>query len=180
MTLERFLDKGPPPVYIGFGSMGDPQPRRTLSILRRSARRAGLRTVIQSGWAGWHFESDDTCLCAMADLPHDRLFPRLAGAVHHGGAGTTLAAARAGIPQVIVPHLLDQYYWGQRILEKGLGPRPLPKNRLQAGRLTRAMRRIVSSPRLRANARVLSIPLQQRNGVQEAVRWLTGCASFVC
>ena len=180
VTLERFLDKGPPPVYIGFGSMGDPQPRRTLSILRRSARRAGLRTVIQSGWAGWHFESDDTCLCAMADLPHDRLFPRLAGAVHHGGAGTTLAAARAGIPQVIVPHLLDQYYWGQRILEKGLGPRPLPKNRLQTGRLTRAMRRIVSSPRLRANARVLSIPLQQRNGVQEAVRWLTGCASFVC
>ena len=180
VALERFLDKGPRPLYVGFGSMGDPQPRRTLSILRQAARRAGLRTVIQSGWAGWRFASDDTCLCATEDLPHDRLFPRLAGAVHHGGAGTTLAAARAGIPQVIVPHLLDQYYWGQRILEKGLGPRPLPKNRLQAGRLAHAMGRIASSPRLGRNARALSTPLQQRNGVQEAVRWLTGCASLGC
>jgi UDP:flavonoid glycosyltransferase YjiC (YdhE family) len=171
--VERFLDKGPPPIYIGFGSMGDPQPRRTLSLLRGAVHQAGLRAVIQSGWAGWRFKSDATCLCVTDDLPHDRLFPRVAGAVHHGGAGTTFAAARAGIPQVIVPHLLDQYYWGQRILKMGLGPRPLPKNRLQAGSLASAMRRMVSSPTLRRNARRLSKPLQQRNGVQEAVRWLT-------
>jgi UDP:flavonoid glycosyltransferase YjiC (YdhE family) len=172
-SVERFLDKEPPPIYIGFGSMGDPQPRRTLATFKKAVHQAGLRAVIQSGWAGWRFESDATCLCVIDDLPHDRLFPRVAGAVHHGGAGTTFAAARAGIPQVIVPHLLDQYYWGQRILKMGLGPHPLPKNRLQAGSLAGAMRSMVSSPTLRRNARMMSKPLQQRNGVQEAVRWLT-------
>jgi vancomycin aglycone glucosyltransferase len=96
--------------------------------------------------------------------------------VHHGGAGTTLAAARAGIPQVIVPHLLDQYYWGQRIQKIGLGPPPVPKSRLQTGVLAHAIQHMVTSPKLRTNARALSKPLQQRNGVQEAVRWLTDFA----
>jgi UDP:flavonoid glycosyltransferase YjiC (YdhE family) len=175
--VERFLENDPAPIYMGFGSMGDPQPRRTLSILQGAVRQAGVRAVIQSGWAGWRFESDARCLCVTDDLPHDRLFPRVAGAVHHGGAGTTLTAARAGIPQVIVPHLLDQYYWGQRIQKIGLGPPPVPKSRLQTEGLAHAIQHMVTSPKLRTNARALSKPLQQRNGVQEAVRWLTDFAS---
>jgi len=176
-AVERFLDRGPRPIYVGFGSMGSARPRRTVSILRKAARLAGVRTIIQSGWAGWAFESDADCLCVEGELAHAPLFARVAGAVHHGGAGTTLTAARAGLPQVIVPHLLDQYYWGQRILRQGLGPPPLPLNRLQAERLAQAMQRAAFSPTLQANARALSKPLQQRNGVQEAVRWLTRIAA---
>jgi vancomycin aglycone glucosyltransferase len=171
--VERFLDHGPPPIYMGFGSMGDPRPHQTVTLLRRAARLAGLRAIIQSGWAGLEFKSDADCLCVRDELPHDRLFPRLAGAVHHGGAGTTMAAARAGIPQVIVPHLLDQFYWGQRVLKTGVGPPPLPKSRLRAEWLARSLDRLVLSPSMRTKARLLAKPLQQRNGVQDAARWLT-------
>lgn len=176
-AVERFLDQGPPPIYVGFGSMGNARPRRTVSLLRQAARLAGVRSIIQSGWAGWAFESDADCLCVQGELPHAPLFARVAGAVHHGGAGTTMTAARAGLPQLIVPHLLDQYYWGQRIFKKGIGPPPLPLSRLGAERLARAMQRMAFSPTLRANARTLSKPLRQRNGVLEAVRWLTRTAA---
>jgi len=174
VAVERFLDQGPPPIYVGFGSMGDPHPQRSVSLLRRSARLAGLRAIIQSGWAGLGFESDAECLCVKASIPHKPLFARVRAAVHHGGAGTTMAAARAGIPQVVVPHLLDQYYWGQRIVQNGLGPPPIPKNKMRVERLARAMRRIAFSSSMRARARTLARPLQQRDGVAEAVRWLTG------
>lgn len=172
-AVQAFLDQGPPPVYIGFGSMGDSSPRRTAGLLRKAVARAGLRAVIQSGWAGWSFESDRDCLCVPHALPHERLFPRVAAAVHHGGAGTVMAAARAGIPQVVVPHLLDQYYWGRQVRRLGIGPRPLDRNRLRTEGLARALDRVAGSARMRANAQALAVPLRRRDGVREAVRWLT-------
>jgi UDP:flavonoid glycosyltransferase YjiC (YdhE family) len=171
-AIEAFLDKGPLPIYIGFGSMGDPTPRQTVSKLRQAVGLAGVRAIIQSGWAGWSFESDGDCLCVAGDLPHERLFSRVAGVVHHGGAGTVMAAARAGVPQVIIPHLLDQYYWGQRIVTLGIGPPPLPINRLNVQTLARALRRMLTSPGMRARARTLARPLCRRDGAREAARWI--------
>jgi UDP:flavonoid glycosyltransferase YjiC (YdhE family) len=172
-AVEAFLNAQPRPIYIGFGSMGDPAPHRTVALLRQAVRQAGERAIIQSGWAGWTFESDAECLCVAGNLPHDRLFPRVAGVVHHGGAGTVMAVARAGVPQLIVPHLLDQYYWGRLIAKRGIGPPPLPVNRLSAGKLAMAIRRMVSSPAMRSRARSLAGPLQGRNGAREAARIIT-------
>ena len=72
---------------------------------------------------------------SVGGVSHERLFPRLAAIVHHGGAGTTTAAARAGVPQLVVPHLVDQYYWAERVAGLGLGPRGLARATLTADRL---------------------------------------------
>jgi UDP:flavonoid glycosyltransferase YjiC (YdhE family) len=92
--------------------------------------------------------------------------------VHHGGAGTVMAAARAGVPQVIIPHLLDQYYWGQRVVTLGIGPQPLPINRLNAQTLARTLCRMLASPGMRARARILAKPLCGRDGASEAATWI--------
>ena len=173
-AVEAFLGKRPKPIYIGFGSMVDPAPYRTIALLRQAVRRSGQRAVIQSGWAGWVFESDVRCLCVPRPLPHDRLFPRVAAAVHHGGAGTVMAAARAGIPQAVVPHLLDQYYWGQRVQKLGIGPAPLDRKRLDSERLPRTLETIAGSAALRARAQALAVPLRRRNGALDAAHWIMG------
>ena len=86
--------------------------------------------------------------------------------------GTVMAAARAGVPQLVVPHLLDQYYWGQRVLDLGVGPPPIPKLKMNAKRLAPALRRLVDSARMRANARRLAVPLKRRNGAGQAAGWI--------
>ena len=166
--VVRFLDGGDPPIYIGFGSMGDPAPQETIALLRRAVQWAGVRAIIQSGWAGWHFESDADCLGVTDELSHDHLFTRVAATVHHGGVGTVMTAARAGVPQLIVPHLLDQYYWGRRIWELGLGPRPVPKNRLSAEGLSQILDRMITTRTMRAKARKLSHLLRHRDGARQA------------
>jgi vancomycin aglycone glucosyltransferase len=175
-AINDFLNRKPRPIYIGFGSMGDPAPHRTVPLLRQAVRLAGVRAIIQSGWAGWSFKSDDDCLCAAGDLPHDQLFARVAGVVHHGGAGTVMAVARAGVPQLIVPHILDQYYWGRLIVKRGIGPPPLPVNRLSVEKLARAIHQMVNSSTMRSRAQVLAGPLQRRNGAKEAARLITADA----
>lgn len=119
--IMRFLDAGTPPVYVGFGSMpmreaGEAVVRLTLEALRARGRRA----VLSGGWAGLAATDAPDCL-VVGEVNHQALFPRTAAVVHHGGAGTTHAAARAGAPQVIVPQIVDQPYWGGRIERLGLG-----------------------------------------------------------
>lgn len=148
-AVEAFLAAGPPPVYIGFGSMPDLRPGATSACVVAGARTAGLRVILGRGWAGLHAEGDD--LCIVDDVSHAALFPRVAAVVHHGGAGTTQAAARAGVPQVVVPHALDQFFWGKRVEALGVGPRPLAKRKLDAGPLAEALRSC-AAPAMRARA----------------------------
>jgi vancomycin aglycone glucosyltransferase len=119
--LEAFLAAGPPPIYVGFGSMPDPHPEQTTQRLLKviAARRA--RAVISAGWAGLGSGPLSDDVLVVGTVPHAKLFPRVAAVVHHGGAGTTSSAARAGAPQVLVPHLLDQFYFARRVRELGIG-----------------------------------------------------------
>ncbi|MBX3166684.1 MAG: glycosyltransferase [Candidatus Eremiobacteraeota bacterium] len=117
--LEAFLEQGPPPVYLGFGSM--PVPSETSAPLMAAARAHGRRLILAQGWAGL-MPADPAADCfSCGDVNQQRLFPRLAAVVHHGGAGTTTTAARAGVPQVLVPMFSDQFYWGERVRALGLG-----------------------------------------------------------
>jgi vancomycin aglycone glucosyltransferase len=118
-VLEDFLSNGAPPVYVGFGSM----VRSSLSAgeLLAAVRAAGHRMLLSRGWANLALDAVPEDCLIIDEVDHGRLLPRVAAVVHHGGAGTTTAAARAGRPQVIVPQIYDQFYWGHRVQQLGVG-----------------------------------------------------------
>lgn len=115
--LQAFLDAGPPPVYVGFGSVTAPADAVEVAIA--AIRQQHRRVLIGSGWAG--LTTDDPDCFVIGEVNQQALFPRVAAVVHHGGAGTTATAARAGAPQVVVPQIVDQPYWAARVADLGIG-----------------------------------------------------------
>ena len=148
--LTEFLDRGDPPVYVGFGSMGfakDADERREAVVT--ALARAGVRGVLATGWGGLPAAAADPNVITIDNAPHRWLFPRVAAVVHHGGAGTTAAGLRAGRPTLICPFLGDQPFWGHQIEQLGAGPKPLPQRQLNADRLTQRIRALVTTAWLR-------------------------------
>jgi UDP:flavonoid glycosyltransferase YjiC (YdhE family) len=169
--LERFLAEGEPPVYIGFGSMQDSRPERTTRFIAEAVRRAGCRAVLSAGWAGLGAEGLGKELLVVGDVSHWRLFPRLSGIVHHGGAGTTAAAARAGVPQVVVPHILDQFLLAKRVRDANLGV-SFSRHQLTVKRLHQALVRIRGDASLRETATQVGERIRQRDALGATVQLL--------
>jgi UDP:flavonoid glycosyltransferase YjiC (YdhE family) len=162
-ALADFLAAGPPPVFVGFGSTGALDG----DLVVAAVRRAGVRAVVQGGPTA---PGDD--LFAAGDVPHDWLFPRTAAVVHHGGAGTTAAGLRAGVPAVIVPRYTDQPFWARRVSALGAGPAPLRHRRLTADTLATAIRAAVTKPDYLRNARAISAHLEAEDGALPVLAWL--------
>jgi vancomycin aglycone glucosyltransferase len=118
--LDAFLDAGEPPIYFGFGSSMR-APENLSRVMVQSARALGRRAIVSRGWAGVSLEDDAPDCIAIGEVNQQALFARMAAVVHHGGAGTTTAAARVGAPQVIIPQHYDQHYWAHRVHELGIG-----------------------------------------------------------
>jgi len=117
--LEAFLAGGPPPVYVGFGSM--PAPKDIARVAVDAIQAQGRRALLARGWADLGPIADrDGCL-VVGEVNQQALFRRVAAVVHHGGAGTTTTAARAGTPQVVVPQMADQPYFASRVADLGIG-----------------------------------------------------------
>ena len=170
--LADFLKAGPPPVYIGFGSMPSRAPEKMAAIAVEALTQTGARGILATGWGGLKAESLPRGIIQVSHLPHDRLFPRMAAVVHHGGAGTTAAGLRAGKPSVIVPFFGDQPFWAQRVHALGAGPAPVPRKELTAETLARAIGRALSSSRIKAAARHMGEKLSREDGIGNAVRIL--------
>ncbi len=168
--LEAFLDQGEAPVYLGFGSMTDPDPATTTQRVLDALSGLGRRAIIDEGWAGLGAGPLPEGVLAIGPVCHARLFPRLAAAVHHGGAGTTTTAARAGVPQIIVPHVMDQFYWAKRVSALGLGPPALPRTRLTAKRLAQVLAATLDNELLAERARALGERLRARKRADTATR----------
>ena len=135
---EKFLASGAPPIYLGFGSMRASE--QTGRVLIEAARALGLRSILSQGWANLTpSDTGDDCL-SIGDVNQEKLFPRVAAIVHHGGAGTTTAAARAGRPQVIIPHNYDQFYWAHRVQQLGVGVSGPTRDDLTVDALVQALR----------------------------------------
>ncbi|MGH8793161.1 MAG: glycosyltransferase [Stackebrandtia sp.] len=119
--LEAFLDVGEPPVYVGFGSMAAYTPKDMAQVAVEAVRAQGRRVLLARGWADLALTDDRHDCFVVGEVNQQALFPRVAAVVHHGGAGTTTTAARAGTPQVVVPHIADQPRWAARVAELGIG-----------------------------------------------------------
>lgn len=169
--LVDFMAAGPPPVGIGFGSMSSRNPEALTELVVDAVRRAGLRAVLLSGWGGLANHPDQDVFVA-EEVPHDWLYPQLAAVVHHGGAGTTGAALRAGVPAVVVPFAVDQPFWGSRVAALGVGPTPIPRKALTAPKLGDALRATVADRVMHRRAADLGHRLSAEDGVGEAVRHL--------
>ena len=167
--LLDFLASGPPPIYIGFGSMASRQPRATADMALEALRRTGQRGVLYAGWGGLHKEDLPDSVFMVGSTPHSWLFPRMAAVVHHGGAGTTAAGLAAGVPAVITPFFADQPFWAQRVYELGAGPKPVPRRKLTAENLAAAIEAALSDATIRARVATLGARIRAENGVAAAV-----------
>jgi sterol 3beta-glucosyltransferase len=168
-SLQAFLSAGPRPVYVGFGSMPTQDAARTTSTVLEALERAGQRGVLATGWGGLSASDLPSNVYLLDQAPHDWLFPQMAAVVHHGGAGTTAAGLRAGVPTVIAPFFGDQPFWGRRVAMLGVGPQPIPQRRLTVPRLAAAISMAVQNSTMRQRAVELGAQLQMEDGVANAI-----------
>ncbi|MDB5101441.1 MAG: UDP:flavonoid glycosyltransferase YjiC, YdhE family [Cyanobacteria bacterium RYN_339] len=173
-ALAAFLANGPVPIYVGFGSMTSEQGSPLAVTVIEALRQLGMRGVLARGWGGLEVGRGDVPphIHVVDAVPHDWLFARVKLAVHHGGAGTTAAALRAGLPSVVVPFNYDQRYWGRLLAERGLGPEPIAPVDLQVEPLVRAVREIEDTPAYALRIRPIAAALSAENGVKAAVALL--------
>ena len=178
--LVEFLEAGPAPVYIGFGSVVGAETARLTETVLGAARQSRQRVVLSRGWggleAGTASQQIEKNIFVVDNIPHDWLFPQMAAVVHHGGAGTAPAALRAGVPAVIVPFAADQPFWGERVHALGVGPTPILHTRLTVDRLAAAMTSAASDKSMKARARAIGEKIRAEDGIARAVqafeRWV--------
>ncbi len=168
--LLHFLQAGPPPVSIGFGSMASHDAQATLDLVLQALELSGQRGVLLSGWAGLgKGRTLPEFVFSAESLPHSWLFPRMAAVVHHGGAGTTGAALRSGVPSVLTPLAADQPSWARLVYALGAGPAPLPFQTLTAERMAEAIREAVTNSAMRQRATELGKQIQAEDGVGQTI-----------
>ena len=173
-SLIEFLSQGEPPLYIGFGSIFGSDPKRVTDIVLETVRRSGVRAILARGWGG--IEVDDFVnsgsIRVIDSAPHNWLFPQVSAVVHHGGCGTTAAGLLAGKPTIICPFFGDQPFWGQQVVRLGVGPAPIPQQKLTVESLSQAIETVMNNTTMRNNAAALGRRLSQENGTATAVSFI--------
>ena len=166
--LAQFLDQGEPPVYLGFGSLTVRRLRETIATMLRAVEQAGLRAVVAFPRERIDRELPKT-IFPMSNVPHTWLFPRMSALVHHGGAGTTGAGVRAGVPTIVIPLAVDQFFWAGRIANLGVGAQPIPYRALTADKLADALMRVTRDTQIKSRAQSLAHAIESEDGVARAV-----------
>jgi UDP:flavonoid glycosyltransferase YjiC (YdhE family) len=149
--------------------MSTTKPEETTRLVLESLAHTNQRGIILSGWGGLHTTDLPDSVYAIESVPFSWLFPRMAAVIHHGGAGTTAAGLRAGVPSIVIPFFGDQPFWGQRVAELGVGPAPIPLKKLTVDRLTQAIEQAVYDQGMRQRAAALGSKIQAEDGIANAV-----------
>ncbi len=178
-ALVDFLDRGTPPIYIGFGSMGSRNPEQTADLILQAIALTGQRAILQSGWGGLSKTDLPDTVFIVDSISHSWLFSRVAAVVHHGGAGTTAAGLRAGVPTIIIPFFGDQPFWGRRVAELGVGTDPIPRKQLTAKKLAAAIHQAVNDRSIRQQAALLGEKIQAENGIANVVNIVQKIAKHI-
>jgi sterol 3beta-glucosyltransferase/vancomycin aglycone glucosyltransferase len=169
--LRSFLSAGVSPVYMTFGSMmAGSDERRTIALLAAAAQAASARAIIQApSWDRLGFASNSRVLF-VDRAPHAAVFPLCSAVVHHGGAGTSQAALRAGVPSVIVPHTAEQELWGRELQRIGVAYESIPRRGASPERIAAAIEQVTRSEHVRDTARTMGTRVAKEDGVAVAVR----------
>ena len=169
--MQAFLDAGAPPIYVGFGSAIVEDAEAISRTIFAAFEKAGVRGVVSEGWSHLGGAAPPPNVHLIGDVPHDWLFPRCSAVCHHGGAGTTAAGLRAGLPTVVVPFFGDQFFWGEVIVGAGAGPDPIPIQDLDADNLAAAFARCAEA-QVRDCAAALGAKVREVDGVELVIQSL--------
>ncbi len=165
-ALRDFLAAGAPPLYIGFGSMAGFDRQKVVNAMVRAVD--GRRALFYPGWSGIDVSALPASFHVIGATPHDWLLPRVAAAIHHGGAGTTHAVAAAGVPSIVLPFAGDQFFWAGRLAALGVAPAYVPGHRIDAARLA-SMIAFAERSETRGKAAALGRAVAAERGVEHAV-----------
>lgn len=171
--LARFLEAGPAPVYVGFGSMNSYVSREQVQLILEALKGTGERIILAVGWENFNESdlarngSDNIFIAGYA--PHHWLFPRMKAVIHHGGAGTTAAVLQAGIPSLIIPLMIDQPFWANLAYQLGVSPKPLSIRKLSFARFVKALRVVLYDEKMRRRAKEIGGIISAEDGVINAV-----------
>lgn len=168
-ALAEFLESGPPPVCMGFGSSYIENAAHIADVFAETLANLGQRGILLSGWGELRSTRPHPNILEIEEAPYDWLLPRTRGFVHHGSTAVTHAALRAKIPSVTVPSYGDQLLWGHLLSRSGVAPPPIHRHNLSAERLARAVSKIIIDPRLSQRAAILGQKVEQEDGVAQAV-----------
>ena len=176
--LAAFLAAGEPPAVVSLGAMAlsGEDALEAAQITLAAVQLAGVRAIIQ-GWDEAMKQLDIPPTVFHADsIPHDWLLPRASGLVHHGGFGTTASGFRAGIPMLVIPHIIDQFIWGSKVAQLGGGPQPIPRPKLKAENMAAALGEM-QYPAMRQRAAELGAAIRtEPDGVEVAVKFIEAVA----
>jgi len=167
--LQEFIEAGSPPIFIGFGSMPIKNPPKTTEMILEALRQSGQRGILHMGWGGIGNQNLPDNVFKIDYAPYEWLFPRMAMVIHHGGSGTTSFGLRAGIPSCAIPFVFDQFFWGKRIAELGVGPSSIPYKALSVERLKGVILAGTGDSLMRQRAFELGRKIQGENGIENAV-----------
>ncbi len=172
--LDHFIEAGSAPIFAGFGSMPQKDQARNIPLLVKAARMVKKRIVIAKFWEGFSEFSKEEDVFFIQKYPHLNLFSKMSAVIHHGGAGTTATCAVCGTPQIIVPHILDQYYHGQQVYVSHLGAKPIWRSRLTLGKLVSALNDCLYNDTIQNTVKACANSIDRKKNLKLTVRHLTG------
>jgi sterol 3beta-glucosyltransferase len=171
--LTEFLEAGASPICFSFGSMVDPNPQELINTIFATLESTQQRGIILSEQSGINELGKTNSVYVTRSIPHSWLLSKVSAFVHHGGLGTTAASIQAGIPSIIIPYFNDHHFWGKRLAQLGVGPKPIPRKKMTVQRLSEAIREATTNSEMKTRLACLAKKLQQENGVKNAIAAMT-------